>query len=36
MNQDHKPQTLFDKIWFNHLVNQQDDGTSLIYIVLQD
>ena len=25
-------QTLFDKIWNNHLVDQQDDGTCLIYI----
>jgi 3-isopropylmalate/(R)-2-methylmalate dehydratase large subunit len=24
--------TLFDKIWENHLVHQQDDGTCLIYI----
>ena len=27
-----KPRTLFDKIWESHLVNVQDDGTSLIYI----
>ena len=27
-----KPKTLFDKIWENHLVYQQDDGTCLIYI----
>src|SRR5688572_13540027 len=27
-----KPRTLFDKIWDNHLVHQQDDGTCLIYI----
>ena len=27
-----KPKTLFDKIWNNHLVDQQDDGTCLIYI----
>jgi 3-isopropylmalate/(R)-2-methylmalate dehydratase large subunit len=27
-----KPQTLFDKIWNNHLVNVQDDGTCLLYI----
>ena len=27
-----KPQTLFDKIWSNHLVDQQDEGTCLIYI----
>lgn len=27
-----KPQTLFEKIWNAHLVNQQDDGTCLIYI----
>ena len=27
-----KPLTLFDKIWESHLVDQQDDGTCLIYI----
>ncbi len=27
-----QPKTLFDKIWTSHLVNVQDDGTSLIYI----
>jgi 3-isopropylmalate/(R)-2-methylmalate dehydratase large subunit len=27
-----KPRTLFDKIWENHLVDVQDDGTALIYI----
>jgi len=27
-----KARTLFDKIWDNHLVNVQDDGTCLIYI----
>ncbi|MDR9404013.1 MAG: 3-isopropylmalate dehydratase large subunit [Halothece sp. Uz-M2-17] len=27
-----KPQTLFDKIWNQHLVDQQDDGTCLLYI----
>ncbi len=32
MSQNHKPQTLFDKIWVNHLIDQQDDGTCLIYI----
>ena len=32
MNQKNKPQTLFDKIWNKHLVDQQDDGTNLIYI----
>ncbi|MBT3659597.1 MAG: 3-isopropylmalate dehydratase large subunit [Rhodospirillaceae bacterium] len=26
------PRTLFDKIWHNHLVNVQEDGTCLIYI----
>ena len=26
------PKTLFDKIWHHHLVNQQEDGTCLIYI----
>ena len=24
--------TLYDKIWENHLVHQQEDGTSLIYV----
>ena len=27
-----KPRTLFDKIWDNHLVDRQDDGTCLLYI----
>ena len=27
-----KPQTLFDKIWNQHLVHEQDDGTCLLYI----
>ena len=27
-----KPKTLFDKIWHQHLVHQQDDGTCLVYI----
>jgi len=27
-----QPKTLFDKIWENHLVDVQDDGTCLIYI----
>ena len=27
-----KPRTLFDKIWEYHLINTQEDGTSLIYI----
>ena len=26
------PQTLYDKIWNNHLVNQQEDGTSLLFV----
>jgi 3-isopropylmalate/(R)-2-methylmalate dehydratase large subunit len=26
------PQTLYQKIWQSHVVNQQDDGTCLIYI----
>ena len=26
------PKTLFDKIWQNHLVEVQDDGTCLLYI----
>ena len=32
MNQNLNPQTLFDKIWSNHLVDKQNDGTCLIYI----
>ncbi|MBT6274730.1 MAG: 3-isopropylmalate dehydratase large subunit [Chromatiales bacterium] len=27
-----QPQTLFDKIWQNHLVDVQDDGISILYI----
>ena len=27
-----KPQTIFDKIWNNHLVDKQENGTCLIYI----
>ena len=27
-----KPRTLFDKIWNNHVVEVQDDGTCLLYI----
>ena len=26
------PKTLFDKIWLHHLVDQQEDGTCLLYI----
>ena len=26
------PKTLYDKIWDEHLVYKQDDGTSLIYV----
>ena len=26
------PKTLYDKIWDEHLVYQQDDGTSLLYV----
>ena len=26
------PKTLYDKIWENHLVHEQSDGTSLIYV----
>jgi len=26
------PRTLFDKIWDNHVVNRQEDGTCLLYI----
>ena len=32
MKQNHKPLTLFDKIWQNHLVDKQVGGTCLIYI----
>ena len=32
MKQNYKHRTLFDKIWSNHLVDQQGDGTCLIYI----
>jgi 3-isopropylmalate/(R)-2-methylmalate dehydratase large subunit len=32
MQKNLNPQTLFDKVWKNHLVDQQDDGTCLIYI----
>jgi len=32
MNNNPKPQTLFDKIWSQHLVDQQEDNTCLIYI----
>jgi len=32
MSNQNKPQTLFNKIWQNHLVDQQQDGTCLIYI----
>ena len=27
-----KPRTLFEKIWNDHVVHAQDDGTCLIYI----
>jgi 3-isopropylmalate/(R)-2-methylmalate dehydratase large subunit len=27
-----KPRTLYDKIWDDHVVDQQDDGTCLLYI----
>src|ERR671919_681527 len=27
-----EPRTLFDKIWENHLVDQQEDGTCLLYV----
>ena len=26
------PKTLYDKIWDDHLVHQQEDGTSLLYV----
>ncbi|MEN2787367.1 3-isopropylmalate dehydratase large subunit [Sphingomonas qilianensis] len=28
----HNPQTLYEKIWANHVVERRDDGTCLIYI----
>lgn len=27
-----KPKTLYDKVFEEHIVNEQDDGTCLIYI----
>ena len=27
-----KPRTLYDKIWDDHLVDEQPDGTCLLYI----
>ena len=27
-----KPRTLYDKIWDDHLVDEQPDGTCLIYV----
>ncbi len=32
MNTHSKPRTLFEKIWSDHIVHRQDDGTCLIYI----
>ena len=26
------PQTLYDKIWNEHLVHKQEDGTSLLFV----
>ena len=26
------PQTLYDKIWNEHVVHQQDDSTTLLYV----
>ena len=26
------PQTLYDKIWNDHVIHQQDDGTALVYV----
>ena len=26
------PNTLYDKIWKEHLVDQQDDGTALLFV----
>jgi 3-isopropylmalate dehydratase len=30
-----KPRTLYDKVFDDHIVNQQDDGTCLLYIGMQ-
>ena len=27
-----EPRTLFDKIWDSHVVDQQEDGTCLLYV----
>lgn len=32
MTVSHAPQTLYEKIWSQHLVHSQDDGTGIIYI----
>ena len=32
MNATSKPRTLYDKIWDDHLVDEQPDGTCLLYI----
>lgn len=29
---DKKPKTLYDKVFDDHIVNEQDDGTILLYI----
>jgi 3-isopropylmalate dehydratase len=29
---DKKPKTLYDKVFQDHIVNEQDDGTILLYI----
>jgi homoaconitase/3-isopropylmalate dehydratase large subunit len=29
---DKKPRTLYDKVFHDHIVNEQDDGTVLLYI----
>lgn len=29
---DRKPKTLYDKVFEDHIVNEQEDGTILIYI----
>lgn len=33
---DRKPKTLYDKVFEDHIVNEQDDGTILIYIGMQN
>lgn len=32
---DRKPKTLYDKVLDHHIVNEQDDGTILLYIGME-